>query len=91
MNQAELYNAIAIASGISKKEIESVLKAAGEVVTEQLKAGDEVTLPGLGKFSTKAKAARTGRNPATGEEIQIPAKTVPHFSASKVLKDAVAE
>jgi len=91
MNQAELYNAIAIASGISKKDIESVLKATGEVVTEQLKAGGEVTLPGLGKLSTKEKAARTGRNPATGEEIQIAAKTVPHFSASKALKDAVAE
>lgn len=96
MTKQELIAAINKAStshydaGVSKTVVEAVLDTLNEVVTECIDNGDEVTLPGLGKFSVKDKAARTGRNPATGEEIQIPAKRVPHFSAAKALKDAVA-
>ena len=74
---------------VSKTDVASLLDALGDVITERLKAGDEVTLPGLGKLAVKAKAARTGRNPKTGEAIQIPAKRVPDFSAAKALKDAL--
>jgi len=90
MNQAELISNIAANSGQPKKVVESVLKCTGEEAQAALKNGDEVTLPGLGKLSVNKRAARTGRNPATGAEIDIPAKNVPKFSAAKSLKDAVA-
>lgn len=93
MNQAELVNAISanIANtGTSKAAIKFVLDAQAEVAQAALQKGGEVTLPGLGKLSVKTSAARKGRNPATGAEMDIPAKTKPHFSAAKALKDAVA-
>lgn len=90
MNQAELILKTAAVSGISKKDVEHVLKTAGEVVSTALVDEGEAVLPGLGKLSVTQRAARTGRNPKTGEAIEIPAKKVPHFSAAKALKDAVA-
>lgn len=78
-------------AGVSKVVIEAVLSAQGEAVSKALAKGGDITLPGLGKLSVKTRAARTGRNPATGEEMKIPAKKVPHFSAAKALKDAVAQ
>ena len=93
MNQAELINAIAAHhgnTGTSKAVIKFVLDAAGEIAQEELGTEGEVTLPGIGKLSVKSRAARKGRNPSNGNEIDIPAKKVPHFSAAKVLKDAVA-
>lgn len=93
MNQAELINAIAANisnTGTSKAAIKSVLEAQAEVAQAALKAGNEVTLPGLGGLAVKTRAARDGRNPATGAAMKIAAKSVPHFSASKALKDAVA-
>jgi DNA-binding protein HU-beta len=89
MNQSELILKVASISGESKKSVEAVLKTAGDVITAELQEGGEAVLPGLGKLTVKAKPARTGRNPATGAEIQIPAKKAPHFAAAKVLKDAV--
>lgn len=92
MNQAELINAISHENdneGVSKTVIKWVLDAQAKVAQDALASGGEVTLPGLGKLTVKDKPARKGRNPKTGEEIEIPAKTVPHFSASKALKDAV--
>jgi DNA-binding protein HU-beta len=90
MNQSELVITTAQVSGVSKKEVEHVLKTAGDVIAAHLAEGGEVPLPGLGKLSVKARAAREGRNPATGEALQIAAKKVPHFSPAKALKDAVA-
>lgn len=90
MNQAELIGSIANETGMSKKDVEVVLKTSGDTVQAALKNGHEVTLPGIGKLTVKTSAARKGRNPATGAEIDIPAKQKPHFSAAKVLKDAVA-
>lgn len=75
---------------VSKTDVASLLDTLGDVATERLKAGDDVSLPGLGKLAVKTKAARTGRNPKTGEAIQIPAKRVPDFSPAKALKDALA-
>lgn len=74
---------------VSKTDVASLLDTLGDVATERLKAGDDVSLPGLGKLAVKTKAARTGRNPKTGEAIQIPAKRVPDFSPAKALKDAL--
>ncbi|PHV10724.1 HU family DNA-binding protein [Chitinimonas sp. BJB300] len=94
MNQAQLIEAITVQAGkdgqdVSKADVTRVLVALTGVVHTQLKAGEEVTLPGVGKLKIKDKAAKTGRNPKTGAEIQIPAKRVPAFTAVKALKDAV--
>lgn len=89
MNQSELILKVAGVSGQSKKDVESILKTAADVIHAELKEGGDVTLPGLGKLFVQHKAARKGRNPSTGAEIQIPAKFVPHFSAAKALKDVV--
>lgn len=75
---------------LKKTDIMSVLKLQGDVAQAALAGGDEVTLHGLGKLKPVARPARTGRNPATGEEIDIPAKTAVKFTAAKALKDAVA-
>lgn len=89
MNQAQLIAQIATVSGENKTVVENVLKTAAAIIADELLTGGEATLPGLGKFSAKDKPARKGRNPATGEEMDITAKRVPKFSAAKVLKDAV--
>lgn len=90
MNQAELITYVAEVAGLSKKDIDNTLKTLGVVVHAALQQGEEVTLHGIGKLSVKVKAARTGRNPSTGATMKIAAKRVPHFSASKALKDAAA-
>lgn len=92
MNQAELIEAIAGHhgnTGVSKTAIKFVLDAQADVVKAALYIGGEVTLPGLGKLSVSERAARTARNPRTGEEVAVPAKKAPKFSAIKALKDAV--
>lgn len=88
MNQSELIAKVADISGESRKAVEAVLKTAGDVVAAELHDGGEVALPGIGKLYAKAKAARQGRNPKTGEALTIAARHVPAFSASKALKDA---
>ena len=89
MNQSELITKVAEITGESRKAVESVLKTTADIVAAELQEGGEVTLPGLGKLQTKDRAARTGKNPKTGEPLAIPAKRVPHFSATKALKEAV--
>lgn len=88
MKKAELVALIKPAN-TSAAATESILDALGSVVQEQLAKGGEVTLPGIGKLSVTERAARTGRNPQTGETIEIAAKKTPKFSAAKALKDAV--
>ena len=90
MNKQELIDAIAESINLPKVAIESVINSLVGHVQDELSAGGEVTLPGLGKFSVIDKAAKTGRNPKTGETIQIAAKRAPKFSAAKALKDAAA-
>lgn len=75
---------------VNKTDVSALLDSLASVTANVLSKGDDVTLPGLGKLTVKDRAARKGRNPTTGEEIDIPAKRVPHFSAAKALKDAVA-
>lgn len=89
MNQSELIMTVAQVSGESKKAVEAVLKTAGDVIQNALTEGADVVLPGIGKLHVKTSAPRTGRNPATGESIQIPAKTSAKFTATKSLKDAL--
>ncbi len=89
MNQSELIAKVASISGESKKAVEAVLKATAGVIAAELFEGGEVKLPDIGRMHTQEKAARTGRNPQTGEEIAIPARRVPKFTPAKALKDAV--
>jgi len=89
MNKSELVDQIAKTAEVTKAEAERTLSALIETVTNALKAGDDVALVGFGTFKISDRAARTGRNPRTGETIQIAAAKVPKFSAGKALKDAV--
>jgi DNA-binding protein HU-beta len=89
MNKAELVSAVAEKSGQTAAAVSSVLGAFEEVVTSTVAGGDKVQLPGFLSFERADRAARTGRNPATGAEIQIAAATVPKVKIGKSFKDAV--
>lgn len=89
MNKSQLVAAIAEKSGLSKTQSKNALNAILEGVTESLAGGDSVQLVGFGTFKLNHRAARLGRNPRTGEAIQIAAANVPAFTAGKALKDAV--
>lgn len=87
MNKVELTAAIAEETGLSKKDADAAVKAFIDVVTEELKKGGKVQLVGFGTFEVSERAAREGRNPQTGESMQIPASKAPKFKAGKAFKD----
>jgi DNA-binding protein HU-beta len=89
MNKATLIAQIAEKSGLERKQAEKALDAFVETVTAALKEGDKVQLVGFGSFEVKERAAHSGRNPATGETIEIPASKSPVFKAGKTFKDAL--
>ena len=89
MNKAELIQAVVAKSGLSKKDADAAVAAVVDAITDALKAGEKVSLVGFGTFAVKARAARTGKNPQTGEAIEIAASKVPAFTAGKALKDAI--
>ncbi len=89
MNKAALADKVHGVLGGTKADAERAVEAVIEGIVEGLKSGDEVSIAGLGIFEAKMRAARTGRNPRTGEAIQIAAMRVPKFRAAKALKDAV--
>jgi|TARA_B100000965_G_scaffold390125_1_gene396615 DNA-binding protein HU-beta len=89
MNKAELIDAVAEDAEIKKSEAARALDSAIENITNALKGGDSVTLVGFGTFTVRRREARMGRNPRTGEAIQIKASNVPGFKAGKALKDAL--
>jgi DNA-binding protein HU-beta len=89
MNKQELIDAIAATTGESKAATGEALDAVIESITSAITKGDAVQLIGFGSFSVGARAARMGRNPATGAEIQIPAAKTVKFTAGKAFKDAV--
>ncbi|HGS4746570.1 TPA: HU family DNA-binding protein [Vibrio parahaemolyticus] len=89
MNKSQLVNHIAHTADISKAKADAALSAIFEGISNTLSNGDEVVLIGFGTFKVNERAARTGRNPRTGEEIQIAAAKVPAFKAGKVLKEVV--
>ena len=90
MNKADLVNAMANAAEVSKTQASAALDAMLDGIVDALKAGDKVTLVNFGTFSVAQRAARTGRNPRTNEEIQIPGKAIAKFKPGKVLSDAVS-
>ncbi len=89
MNKSEFVNAIAEETGFSKADSTRAVDGLVDVITAALKDGDSIALVGFGTFSVKRREARTGRNPRTGEAIQIKASNIPGFKAGKALKDAV--
>jgi len=89
MNKGELIESVAAKAGLSRADATKAVDAVLDSVTGTLSGGGSVSLVGFGTFSVKARAARMGRNPRTGEAIQIKASKVPGFKAGKALKDAV--
>ncbi len=90
MNKGELVDAVAGATGESRKTVQAVLDNTIDTIQQQVKKDERVSLPGFGTFERRARSARTGRNPQTGEEIQIKATKVPAFKPGAGFKDYVA-
>lgn len=91
MNKSELIDAIAEGADLTKVAAGKVLETLTNAITDALKKGEQVVIPGFGSFATSVRAARTGRNPQTGQTIQIKASRVAKFKAGKTLKEAVQE
>jgi len=89
MNKSELIEAVADSADLSKADATKAVDGVVDAITNSLKNGDQVTLVGFGTFLVRDRAARTGRNPRTGAEIEIAAAKVPAFKAGKALKDSV--
>ncbi len=89
MNKKELIEKMSDKAGLTKTDAEKALKAFEDSVVDALKNGDKVTIVGFGTFSVSERKARKGRNPQTGEEINIPAKKAPKFVPGKLFKDSV--
>lgn len=90
MNKTQLIDAIAAEAGWPKRTVADIMSAAVRVAEATLKAGNPVVLGDFGKFSTAQREAREARNPATGETVKVPAKTVVKFKVSKSLAEAIA-
>ncbi|MDW0109086.1 MULTISPECIES: HU family DNA-binding protein [Sporosarcina] len=89
MNKTELINSVAEEAGLSKKDATKAVETVFETIQDALSKGEKVQLIGFGNFEVRERAARKGRNPQSGEEIEIAASKVPAFKAGKALKDAV--
>jgi len=90
LNKTELVEEVAVKLGMTKKDVEKTVNAFLQTVEESLKAGEKVQLIGFGTFEVRERQARKGRNPQTGDEIDIPAARVPAFKAGKTLKEALS-
>ncbi|WP_303673738.1 HU family DNA-binding protein [Vampirovibrio chlorellavorus] len=91
MNKEELVQEVAKKTKVSQKQVDETLASIVETIVKTVAKGKKVTLIGFGTFEPRKRAARTGRNPQTGKELKIPAKTVPAFSAGKKFKELVAK
>jgi DNA-binding protein HU-beta len=91
MNKEELVQEVAKKTKVSQKQVDETLASIIETIVKTVSKGKKVTLIGFGTFEPRKRAARTGRNPQTGKELKIPAKTVPAFSAGKKFKELVAK
>lgn len=90
MNKGELVDKIAEKAGLTKKQIDTILNAITETISDAVSSGEKVTLVGFGTFDARDRQAREGRNPQTGKKLKIPATRVPAFSAGKDFKEKVA-
>ncbi|MGP1385509.1 MAG: HU family DNA-binding protein [Thainema sp.] len=91
MNKGELVDAVASKAEVTKKQADAVITATVEAIMDAVSSGQKVTLVGFGSFEPRERKAREGRNPKTGDKMEIPATTVPAFSAGKLFKEKVAE
>jgi DNA-binding protein HU-beta len=91
MNKGELVDAIVEKADVTKKQADTILTAALEVIIETVSSGDKVTVVGFGSFEPRDRKARNGRNPQTGKTLKIKATRVPAFSAGKLFKEKVAK
>lgn len=89
MNKSDFISAIGNRTLRKDADVKSIIDAAADIIREQLQAGESITLQGFGTFEVRERAATTARNPRTGETVEVPAKKVPVFKASKALKDAI--
>jgi len=89
VNKSELIGAAASSSGLEKSEVSKALEAVIDTISETVKSGDKVAISGFGTFERRERAARTGRNPQTGESLEVAASKAPAFKAAKAFKDAV--
>jgi DNA-binding protein HU-beta len=89
MNKGQLKDAVAEAAGLSGADAERAIDAVIDTITQAVAGGEKVTIVGFGTFEPRERSARTGRNPQSGEAIQIAASTVPGFKAGSAFKDAV--
>lgn len=89
MNKGELVDMAVEKADVSKKQAEAILSAAIDAIMDAVSQGDKVTLVGFGSFEPRERRAREGRNPKTGDKMEIPATRVPAFSAGKLFKDRV--
>jgi DNA-binding protein HU-beta len=90
MNKGELVDQVAHKATVTKKQADAVITATFETIMEAVSQGDKVTLVGFGSFESRDRKAREGRNPKTGDKMEIPATKVPAFSAGKLFKEKVA-
>ncbi|RPK31838.1 HU family DNA-binding protein [Paenibacillus xylanexedens] len=91
MNKTDLVNAVVGKTGLAKKDTEQVINETLSVITDALAQGEKIQLFGFGNFEVRDRAARKGRNPQTGEELDIPASKAPAFKPATALKNAVKE
>ncbi|MCC3379271.1 HU family DNA-binding protein [Paenibacillus farraposensis] len=89
MNKTDLINQVSESTELSKKDVTKAIDAVFEAISGALKNGDKVQLVGFGNFEVRERSARKGRNPQTGEEIEIPASKIPAFKPGKALKDGI--
>ncbi|WKL02671.1 HU family DNA-binding protein [Paenibacillus amylolyticus] len=89
MNKSDLITHVSEATELSKKDVTKAVDAVFEAISEALQSGDKVQLVGFGNFEVHERSARKGRNPQTGEEIEIPASKIPAFKPGKALKDGI--
>lgn len=89
MNKTELIAAVAEKAGLSKKDADAAVNTVLDTIIERVAAGDKVQLVGFGTFESRERCAKTGKNPRTGESIEIPASKNPAFKAGKAFKDTV--
>lgn len=89
MNKTELIAAVAEKAGISKKDADSAVNTVLDTIVDTVASGDKVQLVGFGTFEPRTRSAKTGKNPRTGESIEIPASKIPAFKAGKAFKDIV--
>lgn len=89
MTKAELIEKVLTAAGLNKKEAEAAVEAFFDSIIQSLRGGEKIELRGFGSFRLRSRGARVGRNPKTGEKVQVPAKRIPYFKPGKELKELI--